>query len=66
MQPRRKLSNSQVVCIILLWGILCYILLAYSKTINFDVIFALICSGIVVFVPVYKNLKHRKDGNITK
>lgn len=58
---RRKITNSQAVCITLLWGVLCYMLLTYSETINFDVIFALVASAIIVFVPIYKNLKHRND-----
>ncbi len=39
---RRKITNSQAVCITLLWGVLCYMLLVYSEKITFDVIFALI------------------------
>lgn len=58
---RRKITNSQAACLVLLWGILCYMLLAYSPAINFDVIFALVASAIIVFVPVYKNIRHRKD-----
>ena len=58
---RRKITNSQAVCLTLLWGILCYLLVAYSQTINFDVIFAIVASGIIVFVPIYKNMRHRKD-----
>lgn len=58
---RRKITNSQAACLVLLWGILCYMLLAYSPSINFDVIFALVASAIIVFVPVYKNIRHRKD-----
>lgn len=58
---RRKITNSQAVCLTLLWGILCYLLIAYSQTINFDVIFAIVASGIIVFVPIYKNIRHRKD-----
>mgnify|MGYP004646750859 CR=1 len=58
---RRKITNSQAVCLTLLWGVLAYMLLMYSETITFDVLFALIASGIIVFVPVYKNIKHRKD-----
>ena len=42
---RRKITNSQAVCITLLWGVLCYMLLVYSETINFDVIFALVASA---------------------
>ena len=55
---RRKITNSQAVCITLLWGVLCYMLLVYSETINFDVIFALVASAIIVFVPIYKSFKH--------
>lgn len=58
---RRKITNSQAVCLTLLWGVLCYMLLAYSKTIDFNVIFALVASAIIVFVPIYKNIRHRKD-----
>lgn len=59
---RRKITNSQAVCITLLWGVLCYmLLLVYSETINFDVIFALVASAIIVFVPIYKNFKHRDE-----
>ena len=58
---RRKISNSQAVCITLLWGALCYMLLAYSEAITFDVVFAIIASAIIVFVPLYKNFRRRKE-----
>ena len=47
---RRKITNSQAVCITLLWGILCYMMLAYSEKITFDIVFALVASAIIVFV----------------
>ena len=56
---RRKITNSQAVCIILLWVVLCYMLLAYSKEVDFMVIFSIIASAIIVFVPLYKNIKKR-------
>lgn len=58
---RRKITNSQAVCLTLLWGILAYMLLAYSERITFDIVFALVASAIIVFVPVYKNIRHRKE-----
>lgn len=58
---RRKITNSQIVCLTLLWGILCYMLLAYSETISFNVIFTLVASAIIVFVPIYKNIKNRNE-----
>ena len=57
---RRKITNSQAVCITHLLGVLCYMLLVYSENITFDIIFALIASAIIVFVPIYKN-KRRRD-----
>ena len=62
---RRKLSNSQIVCITLLWGILCYMLLTYSKEITGETIFAIITSGIIVFVPIYKNIKRSPNKETT-
>ena len=58
---RRKITNSQAVCITFLWGILCYMMLAYSEKITFDIVFALVASAIIVFVPIYKNFKHRNE-----
>lgn len=58
---RRKLTDSQIVCLTLLWGVLAYMLISYSKVIDFSVIFTLIASAIIVFVPIYKNKK--KKGN---
>lgn len=58
---RRKITNSQAVCLTLLWGVLAYMLIAYSKEISFDVVFALVASAIIVFVPVYKSIKRRGE-----
>lgn len=58
---RRKITNSQAVCLTLLWGVLAYMLLTYSEKITFDVIFALVASAIIVFVPVYKNIKRGNE-----
>ena len=58
---RRKITNSQAVCITLLWGFLCYIMLSNSGNITTDVFVTLIASAIVVFVPLYKNFRHHKE-----
>ena len=52
--PRRKISNTQAVCIVLLWFLLVYIL-----TVDFMTVFTIIASGIIVFVPLYKNRRHK-------
>ena len=57
---RRKITNSQAVCITLLWGALCYMLLAYSEKITADVVFALVASAIIVIVPLYKKFRNRE------
>lgn len=49
------------VCILLLWLALCYILLTRAARIDFMVIFAIVASGIIVFVPLYKKYVRRKD-----
>lgn len=54
---KRKITNSQIVCLTLLWGVLCYLLLTYSSKIDFRVIFTLVASAVIVFVPIYKNRK---------
>lgn len=54
---RRKITNTQAVCIILLWGVLVYILLTSTKTIDFMTVFSIVASGFIVFVPLYKNRK---------
>ena len=58
---RRKLTDSQIVCLTLLWGVLAYMLISYSKVIYFSVIFTLIASEIIVFVPIYKNKKKKEN-----
>lgn len=42
------------VCILLLWVGLCWILLERAARIDFMVIFSIVASGIIVFVPLYK------------
>lgn len=58
---RRKITNSQAACLTLLWGVLAYMLLIYSEKITMDVIFALVASAIIVFVPVYKSIRRRNE-----
>ena len=57
--PRRKISNTQAVCILFLWFLLVYMLLRYSPTVDFMTVFTIIASGVIVFVPLYKNRRHK-------
>lgn len=57
MRSRKRLSKSQCVCIALLWGALCYLVLTQAKRIDGPVILMLLLSGALVFIPVIKSLK---------
>lgn len=48
-------------CILLLWVGLCWMLLSRAATIDFMVIFTIVASGIIVFVPLYKKYVRKKD-----
>ena len=48
-------------CILLLWLGLCWLLLTRAARIDFMVIFTIVASGIIVFVPLYKKYVRKKD-----
>lgn len=56
---RKPLSKSQIVCITLLWALLCYYVLVYSERIDGPTILMLLLSAALVFIPVIKSLKKR-------
>lgn len=58
---KRHFSTFNIICLALLWAVLCMFVLT-SGTINFMSIFAIIASGIIVFVPIYKSRKREKEG----
>ena len=47
-------------CILLLWLGLCWLLLTRAAKIDFMVIFTIVASGIIVFVPLYKKYVRKK------
>lgn len=52
---RKKLSQTQIACIILLWvALVVYIL---SMEISVQTLIAVIFSGAFIFIPIYKNIK---------
>ena len=54
---REEMTKYQIFrfsCIVLLWLALCYLLLSRVEKIDFMVVFSIVASGIVVFVPLYK------------
>ena len=53
---RKKLSQTQIAFIIILWIVLVVYILLYAKITPFTVI-SILMSGAIVFIPVYRNLK---------
>ena len=49
------------VCILLLWLCLCYLLLTRTRPITLMTVFTVVASGIIVFVPLYKKYKKKKN-----
>ncbi len=49
-------------CIALLWVLLVVYILVNTPQITLWIIFVVVCSGIVVFVPLYKKFKREHDG----
>ena len=48
-------SNILRFCfIVVIWLVLCYLLIVRSERVDFMTIFAILASGIVIFVPLYK------------
>lgn len=56
---RKPLSKSQIVCVTLLWALLCYLVLVYAERIDGPTILMLLISAALVFIPVIKSLKKR-------
>jgi hypothetical protein len=53
---RKKLSQSQIASIIILWIVLLVYIILYAEITTMTII-SLIMSGAIVFIPIYKNLK---------
>ena len=53
---RKKLTQSQIASLILLWIFLVVIILLYAK-ITAQTIISILFSGVILFIPIYKSLK---------
>ncbi|MDY2641159.1 MAG: hypothetical protein SOW01_02055 [Mediterranea sp.] len=58
---KKRLSSSQSICIILLWLALCYIVLTSAQRIDGPTVVTLLMSAALVFIPVIKAWKQRKE-----
>lgn len=54
---RRRLSKFQIVCIVLLWAALCYLVLVSAERIDGPILLTLAFSAALVFIPVIKSIK---------
>lgn len=52
-QPKSKALIFRLACIALLWLALCWLLIS-SSPFSLRLVFILVASGIIVFVPIYK------------
>ncbi len=57
----RKLNTFNIICITLLWLFLCYLLIDGYGGFTTRVVLTILCSGIIIFVPIYKHLKNKKQ-----
>ena len=57
----RKYNTFRISCIALLW-VFFHVLLIRGRGIDGQALFAIIASGIIVFVPLYKRWKQESKG----
>ncbi|MGN0037252.1 MAG: hypothetical protein ACI36X_08600 [Bacteroidaceae bacterium] len=56
---KKPLSRPQIVCLLLLWIVLCFLVLTTSPRLDGPVILSLLISGALVFIPLYKMLRKK-------
>ena len=55
-----KYTIFRFVCLVLLWIFLCVMLIS-RREFDFMVLFSIVASGIIIFVPLYKKYKKNKN-----
>ncbi|NLZ72253.1 MAG: hypothetical protein GX905_00235 [Bacteroidales bacterium] len=60
-RKKRKLSRFQIICIILLWAALCFIIFSSGESINGPTILSIIIASLLIWIPIYKNTKNKED-----
>jgi len=56
---KRPLSKSQIICISLLWLVLCYLVLTKAERIDGMTVVTILFSAAFVFIPVYKSIRKK-------
>lgn len=57
---KKKMSLSQIVCLCLLWLLICFYILIKAEHIDGPVILSLLLSGAFVFIPLWKYIKRKR------
>ncbi len=58
---KRSLNTTQSVVLSLLWVAICYLILVGSERIDGPLILTLVISGALVFIPIIKSVKNKKN-----
>lgn len=58
---KRTLNTTQSVVLSLLWVAICYLILVGSERIDGPLILTLVISGALVFIPIIKSVKNKKN-----
>ncbi len=58
---RKPLSNTQIVLLTLLWVSICFVILTGTARIDGPLILTLLISGALVFIPIIKSIKKKKQ-----
>ncbi|NLI36469.1 MAG: hypothetical protein GX416_08175 [Bacteroidales bacterium] len=58
---KHPLSKAQIICILLLWAGLMYIVLRYTQQINGSTILTLLIATGFIFVPIYKSIQKHNN-----
>lgn len=56
-----RLSNSQITSIVVLWFFLLYLMLTNADRIDGPVVVSIIMSGALIYIPIRRELKRRKE-----
>ncbi|WP_018109803.1 hypothetical protein [Bacteroides propionicifaciens] len=59
-KERKPLSNFQIVCIILLWAVLCVVIVNGAANLDGPTILSLVMATVLIFIPVYKSISKRR------
>lgn len=57
------MGTLQMACLLALWGFLVYIVLLTNRRIDGFLVYTIIMSAVLVGLPIYRELKRRKDQN---